>query len=219
VSAAVAALRHRLTTGLAETPSAFVVLAQRDSVRSMPASAGRHARRRVRPNRYPGRLPVRDAGPTDLSRRGENATCHRLGKDLIHRRHNSAQLSRHDGAAIERHEPKGHAMTYVIKTRRLPEPAMVIAIEPKGEIKTDEAADLFRARFGMVLAATQPQRIVVDLSDVPSMSEAGLEALQSGRDKAAADDASVVVVHPAPQVCEQLRRHGLGELVEGTARA
>jgi anti-anti-sigma factor len=109
-------------------------------------------------------------------------------------------------------------MTYVINTRRLPEPAMAIAIEPQGEIGSEEAAELLRGRFGMVMAATQPQRIVVDLSAVPSISEAGLDALRSGYDMAATNDASVAVVHPAPQVREQLRRHGLTDLVGGSAR-
>jgi anti-anti-sigma factor len=107
-------------------------------------------------------------------------------------------------------------MTYVINTHRLPETAMAIAIEPQGEIGSEEAAGLLRGRFGMVLAATQPQRIVVDLDAVPSISGAGLDALRSGSDEAAANDASVVVVHPAPPVQEQLRRHGLTDLLDGS---
>jgi anti-anti-sigma factor len=95
---------------------------------------------------------------------------------------------------------------------------MAIAIEPQGEIGSPEAADLLRNRFGMVLAATQPQRIVVDLDAVPSISGAGLDALRSGYDKAAANDASVAVIHPAPQVQEQLRRHGLTNLLDGSAQ-
>lgn len=109
-------------------------------------------------------------------------------------------------------------MTYVINTRRLPEPAMAIAIEPQGEIGSQEAADLLRDRFVMVMAATQAQRIVVDLSAVPAISETGLHALRSGYEMAATKDASVAVVHPAPQVQEQLRRHGLTDLVDGSAR-
>lgn len=105
-------------------------------------------------------------------------------------------------------------MTYVINTRRLPEKAMAIAIEPQGEIGTEEAAGLLRGRFGMVIAATKPERIVVDLDAVPSISEAGIDALRSGYDNAAANDASVEVVHPAPQVQEQLRRHGLADLLD-----
>src|SRR5690242_7512955 len=97
-----------------------------------------------------------------------------------------------------------HAMTYRINTHRLPEPAMVIAIEPQGEIRSDEATDLLRARFRMVLAATKPQRIVVDLRAVPSISDDGLDALRYGSDRAAASEASVVVMHPAPGVREQI---------------
>jgi anti-anti-sigma factor len=109
-------------------------------------------------------------------------------------------------------------MTYVIHTRRLPEPAMAIAIEPQGEIGSEQAAQLLRDRFVMVMAATHPERIVVDLSAVPSISETGLVALRSGYDMAATRDASGAVVHPAPQVQEQLRRHGLAELVVGAAQ-
>lgn len=108
-------------------------------------------------------------------------------------------------------------MTYVINTRRLPESAMAIAIEPQGEIGSEQAAHLLRDRFGMVVAATQPDSIVVDLSAVPSISEAGLDALRSGYDMAATNDASVAVVHPAPQVQEQLRRHGLTDLMDESA--
>ncbi|MEU4245724.1 STAS domain-containing protein [Actinoplanes sp. NPDC026619] len=109
-------------------------------------------------------------------------------------------------------------MTYRINTHRIPEPAMVIAIEPQGEIGSDEAVDLLEARFRMVLAATRPERIVVDLQAVPSISHAGLDALRYGSDRAAANDASVVVVHPAPEVREQLRRHGLTDLVDGSVQ-
>jgi anti-anti-sigma regulatory factor len=109
-------------------------------------------------------------------------------------------------------------MTYVINTRRLPETTMAIAIEPQGEIGSEKAAGLLRDRFVMVMAATHPERIVVDLSTVPAISEAGLEALRSGYDVAAVHDASVAVVHPAPQVREQLRRHGLANLVDGPAQ-
>ncbi|WP_199516619.1 STAS domain-containing protein [Nucisporomicrobium flavum] len=104
-------------------------------------------------------------------------------------------------------------MTYVINTRRLPEPTMAIGIEPQGEIRSKTAAGLLRDRFVMVLAAIRPERIVVDLSAVPSISEDGIEALRSGCDKAAVNEARVAVVHSAPEVREQLRRHGLDELV------
>jgi anti-anti-sigma regulatory factor len=109
-------------------------------------------------------------------------------------------------------------MTYVINTRRLPETTMAIAIEPQGEIGSEEAAGLLRGRFVAVMAATHPQRIVVDLSAVPAISEAGLDALRSGYNMAAVNEASVAVVHPAPQVREELRRHGLIELVDGPAQ-
>ncbi|MEU4245657.1 sodium-independent anion transporter [Actinoplanes sp. NPDC026619] len=109
-------------------------------------------------------------------------------------------------------------MTYLISTRRLPEPAMVIAIEPQGEIGSAEAADLLRSRFRMVVAATHPDCIVVDMSAVPAISEDGLDALRSGQDTAAADDASMVLVHAAPQVRDQLRRNGFAELVDRSDR-
>ena len=104
-------------------------------------------------------------------------------------------------------------MTYVINTHRLPEKMMAIAIEPQGAIATAEAADLLRGRFGMVLAATEPERIVVDLSAVPAISEAGVDALRGGCDKAKTHDADVEVVHAAPEVSAQLRRHGLAALL------
>lgn len=90
---------------------------------------------------------------------------------------------------------------------------MAIAIEPQGEIGPDDAS-LLRDRFIMVLAAVQPERIVVDLSDVPSISDAGLDALEFGYREAAAKEATVEVVNPAPQVQEQLRSHGLTGVVD-----
>ncbi|MEV4702817.1 STAS domain-containing protein [Actinoplanes sp. NPDC049316] len=104
-------------------------------------------------------------------------------------------------------------MTYVINTRRLPEPAMTIGIEPQGELRSEKAARLLLDRFVMVLAATRPERIVVDLSAVPSISEDGVEALRSGCDKAAVTEARVAVVHSAPEVRDQLHRHGLENLI------
>ncbi|PRY20213.1 STAS domain-containing protein [Pseudosporangium ferrugineum] len=104
-------------------------------------------------------------------------------------------------------------MTYLINTRRLPDQEMTIAIEPQGEIRSEEAAGLLRDRFVMVLAATQPERIVVDLSAVPSISAAGIDALRSGYVTAADNHARVAVVHPAPVVREQLCSRGLKELV------
>jgi anti-anti-sigma factor len=104
-------------------------------------------------------------------------------------------------------------MGLVINTHRLPEPTMTIAIEPQGAIGSDDAL-LLRDRVIMVLAATRPERIVVDLSAVPSISESGLSALRSGHDRAAANDARLVVVHPEPQVRQQLQRRGLNDLVD-----
>ncbi|MDY7087203.1 MAG: STAS domain-containing protein [Actinomycetota bacterium] len=104
-------------------------------------------------------------------------------------------------------------MTYVINTHRLPENTMSIAIEPQGQIQSDEAADLLRGRFGMVLAATEPERIVVDLSEVPSISEAGVKALMIGYDKASSHQADVEIVNAAPKVREQLSRTGLHALI------
>ncbi|AGL16277.1 STAS domain-containing protein [Actinoplanes sp. N902-109] len=104
-------------------------------------------------------------------------------------------------------------MTYVINTHQLPEPTMAIAIEPQGEIRSDEAADLLRGRFTMVLAATEPQRIVVDLTAVPAISDAGMNALRLGYDEAATHHADVEIVHAAPRVHQQLSRSGLGPLL------
>jgi len=109
-------------------------------------------------------------------------------------------------------------MTYLINTHRIAAPTMTIAIEPQGEICSKEAADTLRARFRMVLAATQPERIVVDLSAVPSISAAGLEALRYGNDQAAANDARVGIADPAPRVRDQLNRHGLGDLLDASTR-
>ena len=110
------------------------------------------------------------------------------------------------------------AMTYVINTRRLPEPTMAIAIEPQGEIDSKNDADLLRDRFLMVVAATHPERIVVDLSAVPSISDTGLDALRSGYQTAVTNEASMAVVHSAPQVREQLRRRGMSDVVDGSVR-
>lgn len=109
-------------------------------------------------------------------------------------------------------------MTLIISTHRLPEPMMAIAIEPQGDIGPDEAYKL-SDRVIAVLAATHPQRIVVDLSAVPSMSDAGVAALRSGHDRAAAEEADLVVVGPEPRVREQLRQHGLDDLLDGPKHA
>ncbi|GAB7046678.1 STAS domain-containing protein [Catenuloplanes indicus] len=105
-------------------------------------------------------------------------------------------------------------MTFVIDTHRMPEPDVVIAIEPQGEIDSSDAARLLRERFTMVLVATRPARIVVDLSAVPAISDSGLLALRTGCDSAAANDASVALVAAAPQVRDRLSRHGLGRLLD-----
>ncbi|WP_203789822.1 STAS domain-containing protein [Paractinoplanes rishiriensis] len=91
---------------------------------------------------------------------------------------------------------------------------MAIAIEPQGAIGAEADAELLQDRFIMVLAATHPERIVLDLSAVPSISEAGIGALVNGFDLAAASDASVTVVQPERQVREQLQRRGLDVLVD-----
>lgn len=104
-------------------------------------------------------------------------------------------------------------MTLVINTRRLPEQAMTIAIEPQGALRPEDA-DLLRGRFVMVLAATHPERIVVDFSAVPTISDAGIAALRSGCNKSAACGTSVVLVHADPHLRERLRSHGLAELVD-----
>ena len=108
-------------------------------------------------------------------------------------------------------------MTLMISTHRLPEPMMAIAIEPQGEIRPEDAYKL-SDRVIAVLAATHPDRIVVDLSAVPSISDAGIVALRSGHDEAAAQEADLVVVDPEPRVREQLRRCGLEDLLDGSGR-
>lgn len=107
-------------------------------------------------------------------------------------------------------------MSLLINTHRLPEPMMTIAIEPQGAIEPEDAG-LLRDRFIMVLAATEPDRIVVDLSAVPSISDDGLRALVTGYDEATSHDADVVVVHPRPEVLDQLKSRGLTDLVESSA--
>lgn len=105
-------------------------------------------------------------------------------------------------------------MTFTINTHRLSEPTMAIAIEPQGAIGPDGDAELLQDRFAMVLAATHPERIVLDLRAVPSISDAGVGALLNGFDMAAAHETSVTVVHPEPRVREQLQRRGLTVLVD-----
>ncbi|GAB7044682.1 MULTISPECIES: STAS domain-containing protein [Catenuloplanes] len=105
-------------------------------------------------------------------------------------------------------------MTLVIDTHRLPEPDVVIAIEPQGEIGSSDAARLLRERFTMVLAATRPAHIVVDLSAVPSISDSGLLALRTGCEHAAANDTTVAVIAAAPAIRDRLSRHGLDRLLD-----
>ena len=100
-------------------------------------------------------------------------------------------------------------MTYRINTHRMRESAMVIAIEPQGAIDSAEAAELLRSRFRLVMVATHPERIVLDLSAVPSISDEGVDAVRSGCHTAAGGDASVEVVNPAPKVLDQLSSRGL----------
>lgn len=109
-------------------------------------------------------------------------------------------------------------MTLVITTRRVPEPSMTIAIEPQGGIRS-ENAQMLHDRVIAVLAATRPQRIVVDLSAVPSIDEAGINTLRAGQDAAAAQGARLVVADPDPRVRELLRRHGLTQVLDGAVAA
>lgn len=105
-------------------------------------------------------------------------------------------------------------MTLVITTHRTPDPAMTIAVEPQGAIVSDTAY-MFQDRITAVLAATRPRRIVVDLSAVPVVDDAGLGALRSGHEAAADRDASLVLVDPRPTVRDELRRYGLTGLLDG----
>lgn len=104
-------------------------------------------------------------------------------------------------------------MTIVITTHRIPDPVMAIAIQPHGEVSSHNA-HMLRDRVTAVLAATKPRRIVVDLSAVPSIDDAGLAALRSGRDTAAAHEANLVVVDPNLTVRGRLQHHGLNDLVD-----
>jgi anti-anti-sigma factor len=106
-------------------------------------------------------------------------------------------------------------MTLVITTHRLPEPSMAIAITPQGGIRA-ENAHMLHDRVIAVLAATRPQRIVVDLSAVPSIDEAGIDALRAGQEVTSAQGARLVVADPDPRVREMLRRHGLSQVLDGS---
>jgi len=106
-------------------------------------------------------------------------------------------------------------MTLVITTHRVPEPSMTIAIAPQGGIRS-ENAHMLHDRVIAVLAATRPQRIVVDLSAVPSIDEAGIEALRAGQHLASAQGIRLVVADPDPRVRELLRRHGLDQVMDGS---
>jgi anti-anti-sigma factor len=105
-------------------------------------------------------------------------------------------------------------MTLVITTHRTSDAAMTIAVEPQGAIVSD-AAYMLRDRITAVLAATRPHRIVVDLSAVPAIDEAGLRALRSGHLAAADRGVSLVLVDAYPVVREELRRYGLTGLLDG----
>jgi anti-anti-sigma factor len=101
-------------------------------------------------------------------------------------------------------------MTLTISTRRGPNATMMI--EPEGAIEGANA-DQLTSRVRAVLAATKPSEIVVDLDAVPSIDDAGLGALASGFDQAAAHEARLTVVGARPEVGRQLRTHGLGDLL------
>jgi anti-anti-sigma factor len=109
-------------------------------------------------------------------------------------------------------------MTLVITTHRVPESSMTIAIEPHGGIRS-ENAQMLHDRVVAVLAATRPQRIVVDLSAVPSIDEAGINALRAGQDAASAQGARLVVAEADPRVRELLRRQGLTQVLDGAVAA
>jgi anti-anti-sigma factor len=87
-----------------------------------------------------------------------------------------------------------------------------IAIEPEGPISSENAPQL-RDRITAVLAATRPDRIIVDLRAVPTIDEAGLGALVSGYGAAAACDASLKIVDASPAVYERIRARGLTEML------
>jgi anti-anti-sigma factor len=101
-------------------------------------------------------------------------------------------------------------MTLTISTHRKPDATMMI--EPEGAIEQDDAAQL-TGRVRAVLAATKPSEIVVDLDAVPSIDDAGLGALATGYDVAAAHQARLTVVGARPEVGRQLRTHGLADLL------
>lgn len=104
-------------------------------------------------------------------------------------------------------------MTLVITTHRVPEPSMTIAITPQGGIRSENAY-MLHDRIVAVLAATRPQRIVVDLSGVPSIDEGGIRALRAGQEVASDQGARLVVADPDARVRELLRRHGLTEVFD-----
>ncbi|MDQ7907624.1 STAS domain-containing protein [Phytohabitans sp. ZYX-F-186] len=108
-------------------------------------------------------------------------------------------------------------MTLVITTHRLPEPSMTIAITPQGAISS-ENAHMLHERVIAVLAATRPQRIVVDLRAVPSIDEAGVDALRAVQDVASAQGARLVLADPDPRVRELLRHSGLTQLSDAPVR-
>jgi anti-anti-sigma factor len=104
----------------------------------------------------------------------------------------------------------GDAMTFTISTHWMPDAAMVI--QPEGPLESSDASQL-TDRVVAVLAATKPEEILVDLAAVPSIDDAGVGALVSGYDQAAARDARLVVVAARPNVRQLLRTHGLGDLL------
>jgi anti-anti-sigma factor len=109
-------------------------------------------------------------------------------------------------------------MTLVITTHRVPEPSMTVAIAPEGAIGSPNA-HMLRDRVVAVLAATHPDRIIVDLSAVQDIDEAGVDALRAGHEVAAAQQAQLVVSEPDARVREMIRRQGLTEVLEESVPA
>lgn len=105
-------------------------------------------------------------------------------------------------------DPDGDVMTLLVTTHRVPASSMTIAITPQGEFRSPDA-QMLRDRIIAVLAATHPERIVVDLSAVPDIDEAGIDALRDGQELAAVQEARLMLSDPAPQVREKLQRRGL----------
>ncbi|MEV4536569.1 STAS domain-containing protein [Asanoa sp. NPDC049518] len=104
-------------------------------------------------------------------------------------------------------------MTVLVTTHRVPAAAMTIAITPQGDVRSPDA-QMLRDRIIAVLAATHPELILVDLSAVPDIDDAGIDALQDGQKLAAAQKARLKLFDPAPQVREKLQRRGLAAVAD-----